>query len=348
MANKYTGSNTGNSGLEVKDTSGTPDVFGVDKITITPTGQITDDGNGNITLDVSGSGGSPGGSDTQIQYNNATSFGGIADFTWDDTDLTIGGTTPATKLKFRDDTLYIDGATDGKLSLTSDGSIGLTVGAAGVVVSGTTPKVTIGDAGSEDTSLVFDGSATDFYMGLDDTDSILKIGIGSTVGVDTILSITADKLKIGDNTAVDTMITFTSESEDYYIGVDDSTDTMVIGNGTGISANAWGSSINIDTSDNVRIPTAKITALADDVTVSAASNAPYVGQTLTINGSDKTLLLGDGLPVGSQLVVINLNASPLTIDVDGAQSVEGTTSVSQNKAVTLVMVSANTWVSIGE
>ncbi len=33
MANKYTGSNTGQSGLEVFDGTGTPDVFGVTKIT---------------------------------------------------------------------------------------------------------------------------------------------------------------------------------------------------------------------------------------------------------------------------------------------------------------------------
>jgi len=39
------------------------------------------------------SGGTPGGSDTQVQYNNAGSFGGSADLTWDDTakELGIGG-----------------------------------------------------------------------------------------------------------------------------------------------------------------------------------------------------------------------------------------------------------------
>jgi hypothetical protein len=44
----------------------------------------------------SGGGGSPGGSTTQIQYNNAGAFAGSADFTWDDTTkaLTIGGTDP--------------------------------------------------------------------------------------------------------------------------------------------------------------------------------------------------------------------------------------------------------------
>ena len=43
----------------------------------------------------SGGGGSPAGSDSQIQYNNGGSFGGDADFTWDDTNnrLVIGSVT---------------------------------------------------------------------------------------------------------------------------------------------------------------------------------------------------------------------------------------------------------------
>jgi len=36
-------------------------------------------------LDQTGSGGSPGGSDTYVQYNDASAFGGDAEFTWDET-----------------------------------------------------------------------------------------------------------------------------------------------------------------------------------------------------------------------------------------------------------------------
>lgn len=39
--------------------------------------------------DDGGAGGTPGGSDTQIQYNNSSSFGGISTFTYDGTDLTL-------------------------------------------------------------------------------------------------------------------------------------------------------------------------------------------------------------------------------------------------------------------
>jgi hypothetical protein len=52
----------------------------------------------------------------------------------------------------------------------------------GLTISGTTPSLTIGDAGAEDTKIVFDGNAQDYYIGLDDSADTLIIGNGSTVG----------------------------------------------------------------------------------------------------------------------------------------------------------------------
>ena len=57
-----------------------------------------------------------------------------------------------------------------------------------LLVGGSTPSVTIGDAGTEDTKLVFDGAAQDFYIGLDDTDDDLKIGLGSAVGTTAVIT----------------------------------------------------------------------------------------------------------------------------------------------------------------
>ena len=67
-----------------------------------------------------------------------------------------------------------DGTIEGESDLTFDGGA--------LVVGGTNPSITIGDAGEEDTKLVFDGNAQDYYIGLDDTDNVLKIGMGSAVG----------------------------------------------------------------------------------------------------------------------------------------------------------------------
>ena len=41
---------------------------------------------------------------------------------------------------------------------------------------------TIGSGAEEDTKLVFDGHAQDYYIGLDDTDDDFKVGLGSAVG----------------------------------------------------------------------------------------------------------------------------------------------------------------------
>jgi len=49
-------------------------------------------------------------------------------------------------------------------------------------IGGTTPTLTIGDAGAEDAKIIFDGNAQDFHIGLDDSGDKLTIGLGSTLG----------------------------------------------------------------------------------------------------------------------------------------------------------------------
>jgi len=56
-----------------------------------------------------------------------------------------------------------------------------------VVMGGTTPSLTIGDAGAEDTMLVFDGNAQDYRIGLDDGTDVLEFGVGSAHGTTTSL-----------------------------------------------------------------------------------------------------------------------------------------------------------------
>ena len=110
MANRYTGSDTGKSGLEVTEVDGAPNVRGVSKIIVSNT-TLTDDGAGTVTIDTSGGGGgTPGGSNTQIQYNNAGAFAGNAGLTFAEG----SGTLTATIL------------TDGTSQLTAGALTGLT------------------------------------------------------------------------------------------------------------------------------------------------------------------------------------------------------------------------------
>ena len=58
----------------------------------------------------------------------------------------------------------------------------LTLTNSAMTLKGTTPTLTIGDGGAEDTKIVFDGNAQDFYVALVDSADDLVIGTGSTVG----------------------------------------------------------------------------------------------------------------------------------------------------------------------
>jgi hypothetical protein len=60
-----------------------------------------------------------------------------------------------------------------------------------VTMGGTTPVLTIGDAGAEDAGLVIDGAAQDFHFLLDDNVDDLVIGVGSAAG--TTPAITVDE-----------------------------------------------------------------------------------------------------------------------------------------------------------
>jgi len=59
---------------------------------------------------------------------------------------------------------------------------------AGITMGGTTPTLTIGDAGAEDAKIVFDGNAQDYHIGLDDSSDDLVIGKGSALGTTTHMS----------------------------------------------------------------------------------------------------------------------------------------------------------------
>ena len=128
-----------------------------------------------------------------------------------------------------------------------------------VVVSGTTPKVTIGDAGSDDVMVAFDGNALDFHIALDDSVDDLVIGTGTTAGTATLISINGDgsetkfnqpKITVGDGTAEDTYIILDGNAVDYRIGLDDGTDKLEIGAG---SAHGTTAAITIDSSADMTL-----------------------------------------------------------------------------------------------
>ena len=133
--------------------------------------------------------------------------------------LNINGTTDATSTT--------DGSlqTDGGLSVVKDAVIGndllllsdasvIKFGAnseitlthvhdSGLILGGTAPSLTIGDAGAEDAKIVFDGNAQDFHVGLDDSSDDLVIGLGSALGTTPAISIDENVLvTVADDVSV--------------------------------------------------------------------------------------------------------------------------------------------------
>ena len=90
-----------------------------------------------------------------------------------------------------------DGATIG----TATDADAITIASSGIVtfsqspvIGGATPKLTIGDAGAEDTMLVFDGNATDVRLGIDDGTDVFEIGTGTTHGTTIAISISTSQV----------------------------------------------------------------------------------------------------------------------------------------------------------
>ena len=192
-----------------------------------------------------------------------------------------------------------------------------------ITLSGTTPTLTIGDAGAEDTAIVFDGNAQYFYIGLDDSADDLVIGLGSAVGTTPAIEIdenqdikfaqsigvgqaasstvgdivaqtmslkgTTPTLTIGDADAEDTKIVFDGNAQDFYIALDDSADDLLIGLGSTVGTTA---AIAID--ENLQITT---------------------GGDIVMGGATPTLTIGDAGAEDAK-IVFDGNAQDFHVGLD--------------------------------
>jgi len=126
--------------------------------------------------------------DTAILTGHTDIGGAIADADLFLLDDGAGGTlrkTAASRIKTYAGTTIANNTNNYVATATGSGLNGeanLTFDGNALTVKGTSPSITIGDAGAEDTKLVFDGNAQDYYIGLDDTADELRIGLGSAVG----------------------------------------------------------------------------------------------------------------------------------------------------------------------
>jgi hypothetical protein len=117
--------------------------------------------------------------------------------------------------------------------------------AAGVVIAGTNPKLVLGDAGAEDTMLVFDGNAQDYRIGLDDGTDKLEFGLGAAHGSTTAFTI--DSSHVADFTAAKlsyggTVITSTANEINLLDGGTSVGGAISLADGDGMFVNDGGTS----------------------------------------------------------------------------------------------------------
>ena len=176
-----------------------------------------------------------------------------------------------------------------------------------VSLIGTTPTFTIGDAGAEDATLLFDGNAQDFYIALDDSEDDLLIGLGSTVGTTPAISIDSD-LKV--NIPVTTASTSASTGSlitgggmgvgaDLYVGDDTYliTDSAVLGfgadkdttlthtDGTGLTLNSTNKLCFNDVSQFVQGISATVLGLGATDEIDLTATAVDLNGTLDVSGT---------------------------------------------------------------
>ena len=260
---------------------------------------------GNITTDITMTGTTPtltigdaGAEDTAIVFDgNAQDFYIALDDSADDLVIGLGstvGTTPAIQIDENQDIKFAQSIGVGQAASSTVGEIS----AQTMKLLGTTPTLTIGDAGAEDSKIVFDGNAVDFHVGLDDTDDKLKIGLGSALGTTPILTVadgsllltgTTPSLTIGDAGAEDTKIVFDGNAQDFYIGLDDSADDLLIGLGSAVGTTP---AIAID--ENLQITT---------------------GGDIVMGGATPTLTIGDAGAEDAK-IVFDGNAQDFHIGLD--------------------------------
>jgi len=172
--------------------------------------------------------------------------------------LTVNGNLTTTgSVDINGQELILDADADTSITADTDDQIDFRVGAVDVatltnshlVLKGTTPKITIGDGGAEDTSLIFDGNAQDYYLGLDDTDDLLKIGTGSTLGTNRAIAITSTgSVGFGSDTGD---VTSDGNASRTYVGIIGNANRGVLNIGSTSSAGADGGKVSFVNGSNV-------------------------------------------------------------------------------------------------
>ena len=202
-----------------------------------------------------------------------------------------------------------DNAAAADLTLTIDGDIIMTPAGGDVKITGTNPKLTIGDADAEDTMLVFDGNAQDFRIGLDDGTDTLEIGHGSAHGTNTAITVDSS----GQITKLNVPAAAIAQASDHILFFDggatgapkvESVDdflTAIAGSGVSVSSSQLTVSTASSAADDITAGDAAvtITTTSGNITIDAAADDSDIILKGTDGGADTTFLTIDGSDGGT-------------------------------------------------
>ena len=180
-----------------------------------------------------------------------------------------------------------------------------------VVVKGTNPSLTIGDAGAEDTKLVFDGNAQDYYMGLDDSADALVIGLGSTVGTTPAITInSSQQATFAQNATFSGTLGVT--------GIVTLTDDLIIGDGKTIGSASDVDAMTIASNGQVTFSQTLIGTALDisgDIDVDGTTNLDVVDIDGAVDMAS-TLAVGGATTFGGDITISEATPTKTFTDTD--------------------------------
>lgn len=201
------------------------------------------------------------------------------------------------------DLFYLKSSTGNVFSIGNGSTELVTLSTAGdMAFKGTTPYLTIGDAGAEDAGLAFDGNAQDFNISLDDSTDDLVIGLGTAAG-------TTDAIRIDENQDVTIVQNLVGLGTDSLSGFKQK---QVTATATTITAAQCGSTFINSGAIEMELPEAS-TVLGCQLTFIVGNASTF---TIDPDGGDQIMLLtnaaGDALAadaVGESVVIEAISAS---------------------------------------
>ena len=210
-------------------------------------------------------------------------------------------------------TISDDLAVGDDLTVTDDATIGglLTV-TGGTLLNGTTPTLTIGDAGAEDAKIVFDGNAADYHIGLDDSEDALQIGLGSALGTTPRITIRAAEV-VANDLGIDLDFRVEGNGLTHALFVDGETDNVMIG--TSVAGRA------AEGADRLTIADASHSGLTIRSGVNAYGSINFSDSEGGVGEYAGSVWFGHG-NLGNKLVVALAGVNTVTAEANGDLTIE--------------------------